>query len=320
MSRHTTLLLVNDKARNGRRYASAVLRALPAGTYDVSPVYGTSLPRFDRYKRILIVGGDGAVRHIASFVRGGPPVGLIPAGTGNNLSQALRIPQKPDEAIALALSGSSVRPIDVFAVTGAVKECYITTHGALGIGAQIAYTYDRLRKTTLGRVCCYPCGEMIYRFLSLYELAVGARPRYNVRISFPDREIEGCFAAIFLGNWAGIGGRFFPCPGAQPDDGLIHLCLISATLSRLQSFYLMRHIARGTHVLSDEPSDPGRTQEVQTLLSDRVKLFRSPGPVGISFLSEIPSVGLLADGDLFPVGRDLTFEVLRRRLPIVVPG
>ncbi len=314
------LILVNEQARNGRRALDRVRRAVPAGGYDLVPVYGMPPPRFDRYGRLLVVGGDGSVHRVASLLQDTPPLGLIPAGTGNNLSKELGIPQRLDEALALALSGTAVRRLDVLVFEGTPDRCCVLTQGALGFGAEVAARYARLRARALGRFCCYPFGEAIYRLFSLYHLVVMPRRGYGMTISIGGRRIRGTFGAVFLGNTAGLGGRFFPCPGAEPDDGLVHLCLIEGAPSRLEALRLMQQVAGGTHVLSEDLPDSAGTLEVPTLNPERVTVFRSAGPVSISFDGDLPPCGLLADGDLFPIGRDLSVTVAPGRLPVVVPG
>jgi diacylglycerol kinase (ATP) len=55
--------------------------------------------------RILVMGGDGTFRSIASALIGlETPVGLIPCGTNNNISSVLGMPADPHEAVEVALS------------------------------------------------------------------------------------------------------------------------------------------------------------------------------------------------------------------------
>lgn len=65
---------------------------------------------------ILVAGGDGTVRAVASTLAGsGIPMALLPSGTGNLLARNLRIPLDTDAALRLALQGRA-QAIDVVRV------------------------------------------------------------------------------------------------------------------------------------------------------------------------------------------------------------
>ena len=67
---------------------------------------------------IIAVGGDGTIHSIARGLLGtNSTLGIIPAGTMNNLAQSLGIPQELQEACALLTSGET-RTIDVGNING----------------------------------------------------------------------------------------------------------------------------------------------------------------------------------------------------------
>ena len=319
MADRKLLLLANEDARSGRRTLAAVRRIFPANGYDQAPVHGTVLPPVTAYERIVVLGGDGSVRHLAPFLRRAASVAIIPAGTGNNLSKALGIPQGPQAACDLALTGRNVRRIDVLEVGGTERTCHVTTQAALGFGATVAQSYARLRTTRAGRLVSYPWGEGVYRLLSLCKLVLGRRPEYELRIELPDCTLDMRAVAVFVGNHAGIGGSFFPCPGAEVDDGVIHLCVVADPGSRLRSLRLMHEVARGAHVLNRRLPDTADSLDVPTTWPECVRVVRSRGPVTLTFPAAVPPSGLLADGDLFPPHNRFTFALARDSLAVVVP-
>lgn len=97
-------LLVFINARSGSQYGPSVRRRLnmllnPVQVFELSssqgPEVGLELFRRVKYFRILVCGGDGTVAWVLDAVdkqnfESPPPVAILPLGTGNDLSRALR--------------------------------------------------------------------------------------------------------------------------------------------------------------------------------------------------------------------------------------
>src|SRR5690606_25447436 len=66
---------------------------------------------------IVAAGGDGTLSDIATALpAGGPPVGVLPMGTGNVLARELDLPLDLDEAAALLAGDFAVRELDLLQV------------------------------------------------------------------------------------------------------------------------------------------------------------------------------------------------------------
>src|SRR3954463_13433864 len=66
----------------------------------------------------VVVSGDGLLGAVGGAMAGaGAPLGLIPAGRGNDLARALGVPTEPEAAVEVILSGES-RLIDVGEANG----------------------------------------------------------------------------------------------------------------------------------------------------------------------------------------------------------
>jgi diacylglycerol kinase (ATP) len=62
------------------------------------------------YDAVFTLGGDGtAVEVIGALADKGPPVGILPGGTGNLLARALRIPLQISDAVAALVNGHETR-------------------------------------------------------------------------------------------------------------------------------------------------------------------------------------------------------------------
>ncbi len=65
---------------------------------------------------VVAVGGDGTINEVANGLLAGKVLGIIPAGSGNDLIKSLRVPKKPSEALKCLLEDHVIE-ID----TGIVK-------------------------------------------------------------------------------------------------------------------------------------------------------------------------------------------------------
>lgn len=283
---------------------------------EVSRLRGLEPPS----RRVLVVGGDGSVNAVASWLLESSAereVGIVPAGTGNNLARGLGLPLEPSAALGVALNEARTVSLDVlrYEASGDGARRYLVQTGALGFPAAIAGRYDRLRRFRAFRWLALPFGTHIYRILALAGLGRqrwrewrGKRP-LRIRAAFSASDggsvpvagetLEEDVLALFLGNERSLGGNFIPCPEASPCDGKMDLCLIRAGVreSYLRLFSL---VARGRH-----------TERVDSVL------YRQGGPLLEISLSE-PSP-LLVDGDLWVSSDSYRFELLAGRLRVVAP-
>lgn len=306
-------LVHNPKARIGRRTLERVLRRsreLTAPEDSVPRIIALNeLDSVEKLpERMLVLGGDGTVNAVAEWMwRRGDccPLGLIPAGTGNNLARGLDIPLELDEALQLAMEGTSLRAIDVIAYTGSDQDRtrIIVQTSALGFPARMAALYDSLRKNSLLRWILRPTGAYAYRIIAFLGLAWQkhrerqGRSLLKVRISFPGESLEETVFAVFLGNERSLGGNFIPCPEAKMDDGLLDICLVRAGTGA-RYLRLFREIVRGNH----------------TRLERTVVYRQTPGPITVELSSPSP---FLVDGDLWVRSDCYRLEVLPRRLQVV---
>jgi diacylglycerol kinase family enzyme len=91
---------------------------------------------------IIVGGGDGTIRTVASAVLGTDiPLGIIPLGTLNHFAKDLKIPLPIDDAVAV-ISGGVHRSVDVGEVNG---EIFIN-NSSIGIYPYLVLDRDRRRE------------------------------------------------------------------------------------------------------------------------------------------------------------------------------
>lgn len=190
----------------------------------------------DDVDAVVTVGGDGMV-HLAAqlLAEGSIPLGVIPAGSGNDIARALDIPQDADPAantVAEALVDGRVRVIDAARAAG---QWYV---GVLGAGFD-SRVNDRANRMT------WPSGR------SRYNVAIAAELRTFRPIPFAltlDDEIWQTEAMLVaVGNGPMYGGGMQVCAGAVLDDGLLDVTVLGP-VSKLEFVRVFPRVYRGTHV------------------------------------------------------------------------
>ncbi|MCZ6689685.1 MAG: diacylglycerol kinase family lipid kinase [Planctomycetota bacterium] len=162
-------------------------------------------------RAILIIGGDGTINDVMNGpVPRGVPIGLIPFGTGNVLSTALRLPRSPAELVD-AVRGKRTRQIDLVERDGR------RFASVAGIGFD-AYVVEELSRHRSGNIRKWSYAVPILRAMARYRF-----PAIRVRVD--SRTIGENFGMVILGNVWNYGGILRVAPRARPDDGLIDVCI-----------------------------------------------------------------------------------------------
>jgi diacylglycerol kinase (ATP) len=187
------------------------------------------------WSAVVAIGGDGTVHQVANGLLSAnpsPPLGIIPAGSGNDFALAAGVPARPLAAAQAILSGRE-RRVDV----GRVGERWFTNGVGVGLDARVGIEANRNRRLR---------GMAIY----LWALA-RVLPRYRaptVRVEVDGRElIHAPLTLVTVGNGARHGGAFWLSPSARVDDGVLDLCACEAlSIPRILGFLPLT--LRGTHV------------------------------------------------------------------------
>jgi len=190
---------------------------------------------------VIAVGGDGTAHAALQAVAGtATPLGLVPAGTGNDLALALGVLSDPAAAVrALAddVRAGRARGLDA----GRVGERWWASVLCCGFDSAVTDRANRLR---------WPRSRRRYDLAVLLELA-RLRP-YGMTLRLDDgapRTVPATMIAV--GNTAWYGGGLEICPGADPADGLLDVTVVGP-LTRRELVRARPRLADGTHV--DGPS------------------------------------------------------------------
>jgi diacylglycerol kinase (ATP) len=237
-------LLTNPTAGKGRgaRIAAIALPRLQEAGFRVRHVAGRDADEALDLARasvaggaesLVVCGGDGMV-HVAVQALAGSAtsLGLIPAGTGNDVARYLDIPRNDPQAAADVVVGSKVRTIDL-ALAGATH--FITVLAA-GFDSKVN---ERANKMT------WPRGQMRYNLATLAELRVFEPLPYVLDLDGEERRLDAMLVAV--GNGPSFGGGLRITHGASIDDGWLDVVVIKP-MSKVELVKTYPKLYYGGHV------------------------------------------------------------------------
>lgn len=204
---------------------------------------------------VVAVGGDGMV-HLALQVVAGTetPLGIVPAGTGNDLATCLGLPTDPRAAVEVVAAGEQ-RRID------AVRA------GERWWGCVLGAGFDSIvneRANTLR----WPKGGARYNVAIALEL-----PRFRPLpfVLTLDGETWATDAMLVaVGNAQSYGAGIRITPDARLDDGLLDVCVL-APVSKLDFVKTLPKARTGAHV--HHPAVTIRRARVVTIASPGVVAY-----------------------------------------------
>lgn len=240
------LLLVNPAAAGGR--ATKMLPALERALADRGVAHRTvqteALEHAIHVAREaaadgeapVVMSGDGLVGQIGGILAGGDvPLGIVPAGRGNDLARVLGIPTEMDAAADVVAAGH-VRRIDVGEVNG---------HRFLGI-ASCGFDSDANRIANEAELIR---GNLVYLYAALRALAAWRPARFTVTVDGRAGEFTGY--SVAAANNKAYGGGMYLAPDARLDDGQLDV-VITGEVGKLRFLANLPKVFKGAHTDNEE--------------------------------------------------------------------
>ncbi|HWF28486.1 MAG TPA: diacylglycerol kinase [Mycobacterium sp.] len=194
---------------------------------------------------LMVTGGDGVVSNALQVLAGTDiPLGIIPAGTGNDHAREFGIPTKDPEAAADIVVDGWTETIDL----GRIRD-------ANGVdkwfGTVAATGFDSLVTDRANRMS-WPHGRLRYYIAMLAELSQLRMLPFRLVLD-GTKEIDADITLAAFGNTRSYGGGLLICPNADPTDGLLDITMAQSA-SRTRLVRLFPTVMKGTHVDLDEVS------------------------------------------------------------------
>lgn len=237
-------LLTNPSAGKGRaaRVVEPVLQRLRDAGLVVRNLQGRTAEEAGDLARqcvdegvetLAVVGGDGMVHLAVQALAGSDSrLGLVPAGTGNDVARALGIPRGDAAAATDVMISGRSRRIDL----ARVGHRYFVTVLAAGFDAIVSERANAMR---------WPRGQMRYNLATLAELRVFEPIGYVMDLDGTEHRFEAMLVAV--GNGPSFGGGLRITEGAVLDDGLLDVVVIHPMRKR-ELVVTYPKLFKGTHV------------------------------------------------------------------------
>jgi len=182
---------------------------------------------------LVVCGGDGMVHLAVQALAGSSTsLGIIPAGTGNDVARYLGIPRRDPAAAVDVVVGSRVRTIDL----ARVGERYFATVLAAGFDALVNERANAMTR---------PQGNLRYTVATLAELRVFEPLHYELELDGERCELDAMLVAV--GNGPSFGGGLRITEGAEIDDGWLDVVWFTP-MSRWQLVRTYPRLYTGSHV------------------------------------------------------------------------
>lgn len=241
----SSIIIVNEKANwgSGRHKVRPVMAFLDREGFHFS-VSATEYPGHARelaaracaqgIDTVIVIGGDGTINEVVNglLTCGSdhrPNVGIIPAGSSNDFSKSLGIPQRLSAVCQVIVEGR-VREVDV----GRAGDRYFCSASCLGYFAEVAARSLEMKRLRGSLRYVLPAFGVIRKMAQGWKMTVQAEGRV----------FQGDYAVLLVGNAPRFGGLTM-LPGARPDDGLLD-CLLIEMASKWEALRLIPLLYRQT--------------------------------------------------------------------------
>lgn len=296
MNRVTVLTNPLSGHGNAPHAAERAVAQLQRRGVDVCAIVGTDAAHARRLvdealdrgtDALVVVGGDGVISlALQALAAGDVPLGIVPAGTGNDHAREYRLPTGDPEAAADIVADGNTETVDLGRIedaSGAVK--WFGTVMAAGFDSLVSDRTNRMR---------WPHGRMRYNVAMVAEIS--KLRLLPFRLTFDDGpEIRTDLTLAAFGNTRSYGGGMLICPGADHSDGLLDVTMITSA-SRTRLIRLFPTVFKGTHVELDE------------VTTKRAKTIHV----------ECPGINAYADGD-YAAPLPVTVSAVPAALRLLVP-
>jgi len=204
----------------------------------------------------VVVGGDGVIGlALQVLARSDIPLGIVPAGTGNDHAREYALPTADPAAAVDVIAAGRTETVDLGLIRGPDgSQTWFGTVAATGFDSLVSDRVNRMR---------WPHGRMRYNLAIVAEIS-RLRPLPFRLVFDGEREVVADLTLAAFGNTRSYGGGMLICPNADHSDGLLDVTMVHAG-SRTRLIRLFPTVFKGTHIDLDQvTTERARTVTVES--------------------------------------------------------
>lgn len=223
-----TIPLIQSKMKESHLEYEIILTTKPGEAAKIA------FEMVEDYPIVIAVGGDGTVNEVARGLinRKKGKLGIIPAGTGNDMSKSLGLSLDQNEALEVIINGNS-RNMDI----GLVNDNLFLNIASVGFDAEVVKNVEGIKKRIKGKIA-YVLGVIITLF---------SFKKQEMILEMDGEVIKRNMVLMAVGNGGYYGGGMNILPMADISDGYFNICLVK-DMSNLNMLFLFPSIFKGKHL------------------------------------------------------------------------
>ena len=234
---------------------------------------------------VAVAGGDGTVGAVAIHLAGRRvPIAILPVGTANNISRALRLADVPPERLIAAWPKARRVAFDAGMVHGPWGTTRFIEGLGVGLLARAITELDAKAEVSFGRVEDRE-GKITSGLRRLRDLLENC-PAKAMQIRLDGQDLSGEYILLEVMNIQHIGPGLHFAPDADPGDGLLDVVLFTAEHRDTLGTYLTSRL-EGNHQPLQWPARRGQHLELRCEDSD-MHIDDKVFPANGSTSSELP--------------------------------
>lgn len=220
--------LIHDKMKDNHLKYEIILTTKPGEATKIA------YEMVDNYPIVIAVGGDGTVNEVARGLinRKKGKLGIIPAGTGNDMSKSLGLFLDHNKALEAIIRGNT-REMDI----GLVNDDLFLNIASVGFDAEVVKNVEGIKKRIKGKVA-YILGVLVTLF---------SFKKQEVMLEMDGEVIKRNMVLLAVGNGGYYGGGMNILPMADLSDGYFSICLVK-NMNNLSMLFLFPSLFKGKHV------------------------------------------------------------------------
>jgi diacylglycerol kinase (ATP) len=233
---------------------------------------------------VMAIGGDGTVHEVVNGLMelpaaGRPALGIVPAGSGNDVAYALGIDKELATAVTTIERGTT-RMIDVGRVdANGGRSCYCINNIGLLLEGEINRASHQLT---------WPRGSGLY-LRAMVQTLMRPLPVARLQLTVDGQQFNRTATLLSIGNGPRSGGKFQLMPDATLNDGAFDY-LLAPPVSRWKLLWKVRHALSGKKVEGDW-IERGRFQQM-SIQSDVAIVAHVDGEPWLSAADEVRNLAI----------------------------